>query len=157
MTQSLTPGEPHSWSVSPATTYRPLTLVRFFPSDRIWSNGQHYHTGQMTQALLIRTCDKPSQLRWQNQSKPRAGVERHADILLMDEKRENGPLSDSFEYLAHNCDQAHWTVVSLRIIAKIGIPSDKYQKDWTSRLRREKRYNFSQIFCPKLRRVVRWR
>ncbi len=27
----------------------------------------------------------------------------------------------------------------LRIIAKIGIPSDKYQKDWKSRLRREKK------------------
>ncbi len=29
------------------------------------------------------------------------------------------------------------------------------QKDWKSRLRREKRYNFSQIFGPQLRRVVR--
>ncbi len=33
----------------------------------------------------------------------------------------------------------------LRIIAKIGIPSDKYQKDWKSRLRREKRYNFHKF------------
>ncbi len=49
------------------------------------------------------------------------------------------------------------SLLVLRIIAKIGIPSDKYQKDWKSRLRREKRYNFSQIFGPELRRVVRWR
>ncbi len=28
---------------------------------------------------------------------------------------------------------------TIRIIAKIGIPSDKYQKDWKSRLRREKK------------------
>ncbi len=32
-----------------------------------------------------------------------------------------------------------------RIIAKIGIPSDKFQKDWMSRLRRE-RYNFFTNF-----------
>ncbi len=28
--------------------------------------------------------------------------------------------------------------IKIRIIAKMGIPSDKYQKDWKSRLRREK-------------------
>ncbi len=41
-----------------------------------------------------------------------------------------------------------------RIIAKIGTPSDKYQKEWKSRLRR-KRFNFSPIFGPVLQRVVR--
>ncbi len=35
-----------------------------------------------------------------------------------------------------------------RIIAKIGIPSDKYQKDWKSRLRRE-RYKFLTNFSLK--------
>ncbi len=41
--------------------------------------------------------------------------------------------------------QSKMIVYLSRIIAKIGIPSDEYQKDWKPRLRRE-RYNFFTNF-----------
>ncbi len=44
-----------------------------------------------------------------------------------------------------SCHRATWPSGYLKL----------FQKDWKSRLRREKKYNFSQIFGPELRRVVR--
>ncbi len=55
--RSLTPEVPHSWFLSHATMHWALALGRFFSLDRIWSIGRLCHTGQMTQALLIRTYD----------------------------------------------------------------------------------------------------